>query len=1230
MKEAADLIISEVVECKSNPDISTKERRIGLIFAVGAFVHSGRLPPAIARSATQGATVQLIIRFLTELSKPEFLKQVQILELTIETILSLVQLVPKAQFQSQVHPIFAKLLSTTADELQPEIVSLALGFSKHFGYHLSSDNPQLWNRQETIFGARNILNLNLPLTVTVRTVPRVHKVWSHMLETLLAPSPSQEADFARFTNIVLDALLSSDSIDHNYLAFQVVASALPQLNAQQVEVILSAKLLSVLFVNISRRKSLLAEASNALVEACTFAGTQNPEIALAILRRITGPYGDLTVLDHFIKPGVVHTLVQSLDAVHLQKHLAFVFAEFTNASMPSDLVPRMEIVKSFEETAAKSSMDVDEDVSAPNENVELRAVEVDSAAWKLTRQEALVHYLQRIALWIQSSHVEVARKILNNIFFFAFYTCTSLAAAGKTPKKGKTAQSLTSSPQDSLVFVAENIELDAKVRTTLSTTLLHLIDSLKVAAADSTTDDAQKRKKHTQHVDEAPFKHTHFWVWPLVQFEKSLLDTSQNFKPITGGKELDDIRSTAESLMAKIEPVLSVSDETRRVRLEAFQSLLIHLHLMINIELEDSIQSIQDLARVFEELFMDSTKAPAKKTPSKKSKKQDEDGMDVDENAPEPIEVFTEILVALLLKAGRSLRHVIEQNWVAFATLISDRAFDVVLTALEEDQDAEEDEGEDDENDLLLQLGSDVEVDLDGSDIESGEEDGEELDADDDDDDDDDDEEENDVDALTKQKLKEVLMAHGAYGGSDGEDSDEEILNDEQMFAMDASLAKVVKEIQAVKQTSKRKRENKMTNIEIQATEFRMRLLALVDLYIEQQTSHHTSSKATAAEPEAPAKKTPTKSPKKPAAAPTVAPTRYHTTYLNVIWPFVRIVDLIASKKALAPLMTRVLASVHRLVRTRLPSAETSPLSEKQIESFYTLIRHLYAGFNQPSRPAQVDMRLGLLVFLLRILLEQPKPDVAKLREGFLDAVRAHADASQTAIKSRSLFTDLFPQILRRVPALQLVHLKGIGDVLAKSREGPTRGALTIALFSTITRGIVEAELSASIEKIPFKKVVSEFSTAFKACFADAKMKGLQQRELLLRATELFKISLALAKGDLKQAQADWNHEELLRFTGHVLLSGSSKPLPAVALAHESFAHYLEHGKPKQTSSKYASADEKLKAKMARREARGDASKTKLVDEDLPTPSKDGAKKRKAETTVEASPKKKSSTPSKK
>lgn len=1230
MKEASDLVITEVVQCKSNPDISTKERRIGLIFAVGAFVHSGRLTEALSRSGTQAATLQLIVRFLTELSKPEFLKQLQILELTVETILSLVQLVPKAQFQSQIHPIFAKLLSGTADDLQPEIISLALGFTKHFGYHLSSDNPQLWNRQETIFGAQSILNLSLPLTVTVRTVPRIHKVWSHLLDALLVPSATQEADFSRFINTVLASLLSSDSIDHNYLAIQVAASYLPRLNVQQTEVLLSAKLLSALFTNVSRRKSILFDACSSFVEACIFVGSQNVDIGLAILRRLTGPYGDLTVLDHFVKPGIVATLIQTLDAAHLQEYLSYVFSELATPVMPADLIPRTELVKSFEEnTAASSAMDVD-DISAPNENIELRTITVDPAVWKVERQEALANHAQRVALLVQATHAEVARKILNTIFFFAFYTCTAPASSGKTPKKGKAAQN-TRSPHDSLLFVAENVELDQKVRTALSASLLHLIDSLKVPAEDtngSSTDEANKKKKHTQQVDEAPFKHTHFWVFPLVQFEKSLLDDAQHFKPITGGKELDDIRSTAESLMAKIEPVLNVSDETRRVRLEAFQSLLIHLHLMINIDLEDSIQSIQDLARVFEELFMDSNKTPAKKTPSKKAKKDDD--MDVDERTPEAIEVFTEILVALLLKASRSLRSVIEQNWVSFATLVSDRAFDIVLTALEEEQDAEE-EG-DDEDDLILQLGSDVEI---GSDVENGsddEEDGEDDDEDDEDDDDDEEsgEGEDDVETMTKQKLREVLKAHGAYAGSDDEESDEEILTDEQMFAMDASLAKVVKEIQVVKETSKRKRENKMTNIEVQETEFRMRLLSLVDLYIEQQTSGSSKAKPVEAPVATPSKKTPSKSPKK-AAAPAPEPvspvSRYHTTYLNAVWPFVRIVDVIAPRKAMAPLLTRVLASVHRLIKTRLPSAETSPLTEKQVDTFYTVLRQLYAGFNQPSRPAQVDLRLGLVVFLLRLLLEQPKPDVAKMHEGFVDAVKAYADASQTAIKSRSLFTDLFPHILRRVPALQLVHLKGIGAIIAKSREGPTRGALTNALFATVTRGVVEAEVASSIEKVSFKQIVAEFTTAFKACFADAKLKGVQQRELLLRAAELFKISLAIAKGDLKVAQAEWNSEELARFTAHVLLSEATKPLPAVVLAHESFTHYLEHGKPKQTSSKYGSADEKLAAKVARREARqqkADAHATKngkngkKTDESLPAPAKDGSKKRKAQDSSAA------------
>ena len=145
LKEVADLIIAEVVIAKSNPDISPKEKRIGLLFGVGALIHSGRLSEAFTRPSTQAATIQFTMKLLNQMLRHDTLKQLQILELTIETALGLLAPVPKTLFQGQLHSVFTKILSSTADDLQPEYLSLALGIHKLFGHFIAVDNPQLWN-----------------------------------------------------------------------------------------------------------------------------------------------------------------------------------------------------------------------------------------------------------------------------------------------------------------------------------------------------------------------------------------------------------------------------------------------------------------------------------------------------------------------------------------------------------------------------------------------------------------------------------------------------------------------------------------------------------------------------------------------------------------------------------------------------------------------------------------------------------------------------------------------------------------------------------------------------------------------------------------------------------------------------------------------------------------------------------------------------------------------------
>jgi hypothetical protein len=1258
LKEASDLIVAEVVNARSNPDVRPKERRIGFLFAVGAFVRSGRLPSALAKPATQNATFTFVLNFLKELVSAESLKQVQMLELTTETILELLAVIPKAQFQSHIHPLFSKILAVPSEGLQPELISLALGLQKMFGYSLSTDNPQLWNKSETIFGAKNIRNLTLPLNVTVRTVPRVHKVWDHLMGALSVPSATQAADLQRFGSVILDSLLKSDSIDHIYLAFQVVTHFLKRSDASLIEAVLTPELLNALFVTIPKSKSVLFGAAKTLVLTAIEQGKKSTNIALCILRRLAGPYGDLTVLDHHVKPAIMHTLIQTLDEAALTEYATFIFRQLVSAEAPSDLVTRTEEVSTFEPSASEkpskaskksTDMDVDEeDIPAPNHQVELREVVINPETWKKSRQEALAQHVLKMATWTQAAHVNVARKLLCTLYLLAFYNkrTNESATPSKTSKKTKSSKS-TLTPVAESVLLLEKVDIDDQFSKYLSNVLLNLIDALKMPkteeSPDASNSEQKKPTRHSRSVDTTPFDHAHFWVLPLVQFEKSLLDDSANFEPRLHGNELDDIRSTAESLMAKIEPVLKVSDQTRRVRLEAFQALLIHLHVLINVDLEDSIQSIQDLSQVFEELFIENDSKKSKsKTPTKSKSSAD---MDV-EKKPEAIEVFVEILIALLMKAHRTLKSVIEQNWVAFASLISDRAFDVLLNALEEEQSTEDDDDEDEDilelqeandddsslddlnSDEMAELGlslgktgkkasktaSKADSDSEDSDgnSDAGSSDGEEGDVSSSSDS----EESNEVlDELARQKFKAVLEAAGAYAGSDDE-SEEVDLTDEKMFELDMGLAKVVKELQAAKNASKRSRENKMTPLEVQASEFRMRLLALVDLYVDHQSGHH--------HPAVEASPAPAKSPK--AGSSSTAPSHtspYHTTYLNAIWPLVRVVDVISQKKSMKPLLTRVLASIHRLCKSK-PSAA---ISEKQIEMLYGVLNHCYAGFNQPSKPQQVEMRLTLIMFLQKILIEEKGSKFKKMREGFHTALKAYADSSPTSVKSRSLYIDLYAQIIRRGPHLHLPLLVGVGDVLASSKEGPMRQALAITLFGTLTRGVVDADTASrelqrshNIPTVEFKALIKEFVSLFKILFTDDKGKAIHKKDLLVLAVDLFKTLLLLNKGDLAATQEAFDAKSLLKFTSSHLAANA---LPILTAAHETFTSYLQTGKGKSSAPKYASVEEKYAAKRQRKlerqqkqleNSKQSATKSKTAD------SSETAKPAKKEKSPKAAP----------
>lgn len=197
-----------------------------------------------------------------------------------------------------------------------------------------------------------------------------------------------------------------------------------------------------------------------------------------------------------------------------------------------------------------------------------------------------------------------------------------------------------------------------------------------------------------------------------------------------------------------------------------------------------------------------------------------------------PVDILVDLLIGFLETSNGYMRASANQAFTLLAKCITASALDLVITQLERrDPVAEEDEDEDRED-----------VEMDGDSVTSGVEstqgteveDSESTEDDDDDGEDEDDDEDEDEDPELRLKLEEALGIPGASSNNvSGAESEEELMDDEQMMAIDEQLAEIFR----AKAGSKKKN----TSAQREATYFKNRVLDFVDIYLRVQASNPLS-----------------------------------------------------------------------------------------------------------------------------------------------------------------------------------------------------------------------------------------------------------------------------------------------------------------------------------------------------------------------------------------------------
>ncbi|KAI1788483.1 DNA polymerase phi-domain-containing protein [Ganoderma leucocontextum] len=194
-----------------------------------------------------------------------------------------------------------------------------------------------------------------------------------------------------------------------------------------------------------------------------------------------------------------------------------------------------------------------------------------------------------------------------------------------------------------------------------------------------------------------------------------------------------------------------------------------------------------------------------------------------EKEVPEPVDVLVDTIIGFLEKGTAYMRAVANQVFALLAGAVQASTIDLILTQLER---RDPDELVADEEDVEM---DDEEEDVDGEEDESGS--SSSSSSAEEDEDEDGDEEAN---LELRRKIEEALRVNGisaATGDSDSE-SEEELMDDEQMLAIDEQLSA------AFKARAAEKRHGKDVDAQREATHFKNRVLDLIDIFVKKHPAN--------------------------------------------------------------------------------------------------------------------------------------------------------------------------------------------------------------------------------------------------------------------------------------------------------------------------------------------------------------------------------------------------------
>eukprot|EP01116_Phalansterium_solitarium_P022955 TRINITY_DN77_c0_g1_i1.p1 TRINITY_DN77_c0_g1~~TRINITY_DN77_c0_g1_i1.p1 ORF type:complete len:1362 (+),score=632.42 TRINITY_DN77_c0_g1_i1:121-4206(+) len=661
-----------------------RDQLFGRVFGALAVVGCGRLA---TDADVAGLSGRLVVCLRDIGGRKEYLRLA-----SFETIIKLLDQIDEEVFTAHVLPPLLPLLQLPPDEFTPELVALALTIHKRFSLSIEQVPGSQWKRR--LLHRRNLPRLAAIVRESTYNHPRVHAVWTHLLDQL-APAArpaeddgegpaAQQVPLADFWYTVVDEGLLGGTAERKFLAFELFNTLLERLPPERLSLLFTRNLVRCLINQLRRPDNVLHAAAVRALEQLHRVAEQHPAARLAIALQLLGEHGSRQ-FDLLTQTNTVERLLTGLDTDQIATYAAHLHRSLLNASAVGDEARAHD----QDEAAGETSPAV------PDDPVEARrAIE----AYRIWAIEQIYAVLKHNLIGKLHAHGDVDNVLQHNMEFLLFHgVFTDQSEAAATPALNERERETCNRRFFSLLA-----ELNAPTGHNHKPA-----DAAEAASSD--TEAAAADEPEAEDVPRVPpglRRDGSVWAVGFVDFAHR----AASREGVSELKPMSDAAADAVKQVRKQVRLMHKSSPPSPSE-RAFELLLsnvaMQLYSLDADQVDDTVSIIQELVECRKRL-QEQKAAP---TPSKKRKSQPQPAAD-DAASSSPMEVLMDVFISLLSRPSALLRGIVDQAFKVFAADMTPGALqllvDVITGKADEDED---DEGSDDDDD---DDESEVEVDATG------------------------------------------------------------------------------------------------------------------------------------------------------------------------------------------------------------------------------------------------------------------------------------------------------------------------------------------------------------------------------------------------------------------------------------------------------------------------------------------------------------------------------------